>query len=165
MLGTGRATRQFGKHRGGSSDKTPCWSRWIGSIGSCRRAVAARAWPAGTRVEVIAALDFRFWVAIVSYGSPAWDWIGQSADDENSWARKAVEGVAKELTAVGLVATAVVQEGNPKHVLVDEATRLSADCIFVGAKGYSRLERLLIGSVSSSVVATARCSVEIVRQG
>jgi len=29
-------------------------------------AVAARAWPAATQVEVIAALDFRFWAAIAS---------------------------------------------------------------------------------------------------
>lgn len=128
-------------------------------------AIASRTWPVGTRVEVIAALDFRFWAAIVNYGSTAWDWIGQGADDENSWARNAVEAVAEELCAAGLVATAFVQEGNPKHVLVEEAKRLSADCIFVGAKGYSRVQRLLIGSVSSSVVATASCSVEIVRQG
>ena len=38
-----------------------------------------------------------------------------------------------------------------------------ADCIVVGATGLTRVERLLLGSVSSSLAAQAHCSVEIVR--
>ena len=36
--------------------------------------------------------------------------------------------------------------------------------IVLGAKGHSRRERLLLGSVSSAVAARAHCSVEVVRQ-
>jgi nucleotide-binding universal stress UspA family protein len=54
--------------------------------------------------------------------------------------------------------------GDPKRVLVDEAETWSADCIFVGAKGMSRVQRVLLGSVSGAVAARANCSVEVVRR-
>lgn len=127
-------------------------------------AVTARKWPPGTQVHVVAALDLRFWAVMASAGAPGWQ-VGLGEYDEHTWARKAVESVARELTDAGLLATAAVVEGVPKHVLVNEAATWSADCIFVGAKGHSRLERLLIGSVSSAVAARAPCSVEVVRQG
>ena len=50
-----------------------------------------------------------------------------------------------------------------KSLLLEEAERWGADCIFVGARGLNRLERLLLGSVSTAVAARARCSVEVVR--
>ena len=46
---------------------------------------------------------------------------------------------------------------------LEEAERWGADCIFLGAKGHSRFERLLLGSVSTAVSARAHCSVEVVR--
>jgi hypothetical protein len=57
----------------------------------------------------------------------------------------------------------VVKEREPKALLCSEAEGLMADCIFVGARGMGRLERFLIGSVSSGVAARAHCSVEVVR--
>jgi nucleotide-binding universal stress UspA family protein len=75
-----------------------------------------------------------------------------------------VGAVADELRSTGLSVTADVQEGDPKQVLVQEAEKWSADCIFVGAKGHSGMERFLLGSVSASVAAHAHCSVEVVRQ-
>jgi len=55
--------------------------------------------------------------------------------------------------------------GDPKRVLVEESKRWGADCIFVGSMGFSnRVERFLIGSVSSAVAARAHCSVEVVRE-
>jgi nucleotide-binding universal stress UspA family protein len=55
--------------------------------------------------------------------------------------------------------------GDPKHVLVEEAERWGADCIFVVSTGFSsRVERFLIGSVSSAVAARAHCSIQVVRE-
>ena len=59
----------------------------------------------------------------------------------------------------------MVKEREPKALLCSEAEDLMADCIFVGARGMGRLERFLIGSVSSGVAARAHCSVEVVRAG
>ena len=126
-------------------------------------AVASRAWPAGTEVKVVAVLDVKFWTAMAGSGSSAWAWIGEGDDDGRSWAGRAVHKVVEELNASGLVATPVVVEGDPKRLLVEEAERWEADCIVVGAKGHSGLERFLLGSVSAAVAARAHCSVEVVR--
>jgi nucleotide-binding universal stress UspA family protein len=127
-------------------------------------AVASRSWPEGTEVKVVAALDAKFWTALAISGSSAWAWVGEAEDDGRSWAGRAVCKVAEELTAAGLVATPVVVEGDPKRLLLEEAERWEADCVVLGAKGHSGLERFLLGSVSAAVAARAHCSVEVIRQ-
>lgn len=85
--------------------------------------------------------------------------------DDKANARQIVNAVAKDLSRQDVLATPVVADGDPKQVLLKEAERMNADCIFLGAKGHSRMERFLLGSVSAAVAARARCSVEVVRQG
>jgi nucleotide-binding universal stress UspA family protein len=87
-----------------------------------------------------------------------------AGDDARGWACGAVEAVAAELRAAGLTATPVVEEADPKELLLRQAEQWSADCIFVGAKGHGAVARFLLGSVSASVAARASCSVEVVRQ-
>jgi nucleotide-binding universal stress UspA family protein len=56
-----------------------------------------------------------------------------------------------------------VKDGEPKSLLIAEAKSWGADCIFMGARGMGRIERFLLGGVSSAVAARAHCSVEVVR--
>ena len=53
--------------------------------------------------------------------------------------------------------------GSPERRIVETAEEMAADLIVVGSHGYNRWERLLLGSVSDSVVHHAPCSVLIVR--
>ena len=53
--------------------------------------------------------------------------------------------------------------GTPESRIVEMAEQISADLIVMGSHGYNRWERLLLGSVSSSVVHHAPCSVLVVR--
>jgi nucleotide-binding universal stress UspA family protein len=53
--------------------------------------------------------------------------------------------------------------GTPESRIVETAEGMHADLIIVGSHGYNRWERLLLGSVSDSVVHHAHCSVLIVR--
>jgi nucleotide-binding universal stress UspA family protein len=128
-------------------------------------AVAARPWPPRTEVKVVAVLDTRFWTALANPETLAWSWIAPAEEDGRSWACRAVDAVTRELTSAGLEAISLVESGDPKRLLVEEAERWEADCIFVGAKGHGRVERFLIGSVSAAVATRAHCSVEVVRQG
>lgn len=131
-------------------------------------AVAGRVWPAGTEVKVIAALDVRLMSVLASPMPSPWarPWmdVAPVVADARDWARQAVSEVAAELQSAGLAATTLVEVDDPKRLLLQEAERWGADCIFLGAKGHSRLERFLLGSVSSTVAARAACSVEVVRQ-
>lgn len=53
--------------------------------------------------------------------------------------------------------------GTPARRIVEFAEEQAADLIIVGSHGYNRWERLLLGSVSDSIVHHAPCSVLVVR--
>jgi nucleotide-binding universal stress UspA family protein len=125
-------------------------------------AVAQRVWPTGSEFKVITAVDIPLWVELL-LGSGAADSTANNEEHNLSFARPPVQSAVEELRGKNLVATPVIVEGDPKQLLVDEAKRWEADCIFLGAKGRGRLERLLLGSVSAAVAARAHCSVEVVR--
>lgn len=54
--------------------------------------------------------------------------------------------------------------GSPESRIVETAEEMKADMIVVGSHGYNSWERLLLGSVSDSVVHHAPCSVLVVRK-
>ncbi len=114
-------------------------------------AVASRNWKQGTEVTLITAIETFHQYAV-------------EPNVQLKRVRDIQSNAAEKLTAAGLEVTAMVTEEDPKYVLVRQAELLEADCIFLGAKGHRFLERLLIGSVSSSVAARADCSVEVVRR-
>src|SRR5262245_37774735 len=133
------------------------------------QAVAAREWPVGSAVRLVTALDAKMCTAL-AFMRPSGD-MGIEGDkgsegsevDERAWMSKRVEALASPLHTRGLTISSVITEGDPKYVLLEEAERWGADNIFVGARGLSRVERFLLGSVSAAVVARAHCSVEVVR--
>lgn len=53
--------------------------------------------------------------------------------------------------------------GSPDRRLVELAEDEGADLMIVGSHGYNRWEKLLLGSVSDSIVHHAPCSVMVVR--
>ena len=119
------------------------------------RAVAERLWRPGSEARVIAVLDHAMATAV--------EWDDESDAGAQAGVHKMVEAAVEKLRVAGLVVSSVVKEGDPKRVLVEEADEWGADCIFVGARGLRRLERFLLGSVSTSVATRAQCSVEVVR--
>lgn len=79
-------------------------------------------------------------------------------------ARNYVDGVAKNVSErfAGRVA-AHLAVGDPSREILQLATDLEADLIVVGSHGKKTLERMLVGSVSSTVVKKARCAVLVAR--
>lgn len=126
-------------------------------------AVAARTWPRGSEVRLVAVLDAFMSVKPDPQEPSVLKWVGAEEEKDWEWVRKVFEPSAERLRASGLLAAVELRQGNPKHVLVEEAETWGADSIFVGAKGARGVERLLLGSVSAAVAARAHCSVEVVR--
>jgi len=118
--------------------------------------IAERVWRPGSEVRVVVVLDATLLAA-------ALDWISERQTTIPTAVQTMAEAAAEKLRAAGLSANVVSREGDPKHVLLEEAERWDADAIFLGAHGLRRLERLLLGSVATAVAARAMCSVEIVR--
>jgi nucleotide-binding universal stress UspA family protein len=123
--------------------------------------VAQRAWPDETHVRVVTAIDLQLALAIAYDSKFLLDCPDEP--DAATAARCHADAVVRRLSDAGLVTTPLVERGDPKKLLIDEARRWNADAIFVGAKGHNRLERFLLGSVSSAVAARAPCTVEVVR--
>lgn len=71
---------------------------------------------------------------------------------------------AEKLEGKRLTIETAVRNGDARSVIVAEAKKWSADLIVLGSHGYTGIKRLLLGSVASSVVSHAPCSVEIVRR-
>lgn len=117
--------------------------------------VRGRGWPAGTEIRVVTAANWRLQSAPVAMlrglGVPV-----------EVWAEDVAKDAAKRLAGTGFPVSVAVRSGDAKSQIVAEAESWGADCVFVGARGLSRTDRWLLGSVSSAVAMRAPCSVEIV---
>jgi nucleotide-binding universal stress UspA family protein len=127
-------------------------------------AVAARTWPVGSAVRLVTALDAKMCTALAFLRLPGQTGTERSDTDESGWMAETLDAIAAPLYERGLAVSSSITAGDPKQVLLDEAEHWEADALFVGARGLSRVERFLLGSVSAVVAARAHCSVEVVRR-
>jgi nucleotide-binding universal stress UspA family protein len=127
------------------------------------RAIAERTWPPGSTLLLLTAIDPLIATALSSPDSRALDWIHNDDTGEQQWIHRMNQAAADKLRQSGLAVSPLVREGDPRWILVEEAERFEADCLFVGARGLRGIERFLLGSVSATVAARAHCSVEVVR--
>ncbi len=84
-------------------------------------------------------------------------------DEETKQAQALVAKAAETLRSHGIKVTTVVQQGDPKSLIIDSSIEWPADLIVLGSHGRNALDRFLLGSVSEAIARHAPCSVEIVR--
>jgi nucleotide-binding universal stress UspA family protein len=122
---------------------------------SAARFVAQLPWSSGTQVRLISAVE-------ADSMSGRMELEGSNVYKQAS---KAIDGAVAILRDGGgeFEITMEIIEGNPKHVILDEAERWGADLIVVGSHGRRGIQRFLLGSVSQAVALHAPCSVQIVR--
>jgi nucleotide-binding universal stress UspA family protein len=78
-------------------------------------------------------------------------------------ARSALDG-ARAIVGDRLADVHYVEgHGDPADILVQQAKDRNADLIVVGTRGLNVAQRVLLGSVSTSVVHNAHCDVLVVR--
>lgn len=134
-----------------------------GSAGSDHAvaAAAARAWPEGTRLKVVAALEAD---ALADALKGIKEAASGAEDMRTAWIEKKSAAAERRLAGAGLQVSSAVKSGDPRLVLLREARDWGADCIFIGSRGLTGIERFVLGSVSSSVAVHAPCTVEVVRK-
>jgi len=137
-------------------DGSPCSAATV-------RAATERTWPPGSEAYVVTAYDPIVPTAVGQFIPPVVAMVEEGNEGQLESARRMAEEAAEELRRVGLAVSTVVRAGDPKRVLLEEAETLAVDSIFVGARGLSRINRFLLGSVSAAIAARAHCSVEVVR--
>jgi nucleotide-binding universal stress UspA family protein len=125
--------------------------------------VASVAWPAGTIIRIVAALD----VAPALWGGP---WIPAIPIDADQLEEEAVGELTRvlqeatpALEAAGLTVEAELLRGRPSAAIVDDARRWGPDLIVVGSRGHGPVESAVLGSVSAAVVDHATCPVLVAR--
>ncbi len=89
--------------------------------------------------------------------------VEEIEEDRSKQTTELVNQVAKDLSEAGFKSSGVVDFGDAKTKIVDNATKWGADLIMLGSHGWKGLNRFLLGSVSEAVARHAPCSVEIVR--
>lgn len=126
--------------------------------------VARRPWPPDTQVRIISVVEPPAPLVAEPYMGVT-DYFVEIERLNKQQAESTVERAAAVLRegARGVLVSTEVITGSPKRTIVEEAEGLGTDLIVVGSHGYHTWERMLLGSVSQSVAAHARCSVEIVR--
>ena len=120
----------------------------------------------GDAVKIISIVDMAFPMAIDIYGGylPDTTELEKAVRDT---AAKIVEAASDTLNSrlggcqVNL--STEVLFGSPDSRIVETAEEMHADLIIIGSHGYKQWERLLLGSVSDSVVHHAHCSVMVLR--
>ena len=121
---------------------------------------------AGDEVKVISVVDAQVPLAIDVYGGYLPDTTELEKAAKNN-AEKVVEGTSKKVNDMfagkNVVVVSDILYGTPESRIVETAEEMHADLIVIGSHGYKTWERMLLGSVSNSVVHHAPCSVLVVR--
>lgn len=84
-------------------------------------------------------------------------------DNADRTMEDSLQNLKKALGTSGVKITSEILFGSPESRIVETAETINADLIIIGSHGYKSWERLLLGSVSDSVVHHAPCSVMVVR--
>jgi nucleotide-binding universal stress UspA family protein len=122
-------------------------------------AVASRVWPTSSAVRLITAVD-----PVVA--SSRKKNLTAAKGMKREFVEKFMKDASERLRKRSLSVSTQIEEGDPKHMLITAAEEWGADCIFLGASSASNvLERFLLGSVATAIVARAHCSVEVARNG
>lgn len=125
--------------------------------------VAKQFQPRGTQVRllhVVEPISAYISVDIIPHFVPH---IAKVEQERRKEAKILVERAARHLRKAGFKTSEIVEEGDPKTVIIDHAASWHADLIVLGSHGWKGLGRFLMGSVSEAVTRHAGCSVEIVR--
>ncbi len=120
----------------------------------------------GDEVKIVSVVDVAVPLAIDVYGGYLPDTTDlEKAAREN--AEKVCEGTTKKVKDLlgdkNVAVSSDILYGTPESLIVETAEEMRADLIVLGSHGYRAWERLLLGSVSNSVVHHAHCSVLVVR--
>ncbi|MCA1625366.1 MAG: universal stress protein [Acidobacteria bacterium] len=120
----------------------------------------------GDQIKIISVVDMMVPFAIDLYGGnfPSTVDIEKNVREN---VKKVLETTSQKISSllgeVNVIVSTEILYGSPESRIVESAEKMPADLIIVGSRGYNRWERLLLGSVSNTVVQHAHCSVLVVR--
>lgn len=123
--------------------------------------VSARSWPAGTEASVLSVVEDD------DVPEDVWREMGYGTDALRHEMRRRGEQItslaAMRLGEVGIPFQVIIMRGDPASLITLDAWKWSADLILIRANNRTGFRNWLLGSVAKSVLASASCSVNVVR--
>lgn len=123
--------------------------------------------PENTSFKIISAVEFPTMLPsdpFIGASADYYDQIEQAGQNQaKEFVTQAAEQIRSLFSGVSLDLTTEVLDGSPQRVIVEKAENWNADLIVIGSHGRGFWSRTLLGSISSSVVHHAPCSVLVVR--
>src|ERR1041384_4208338 len=120
----------------------------------------------GDEVKIITVIDMAVPMTIDIYGGFLPDTTELEKMARENAARvlqRTAERVKGFCKSEAVAITSDTLFGSPESRIVETAEESKTDLIIIGSHGYNAWERLLLGSISDSVVRHAPCSVLVVR--
>jgi nucleotide-binding universal stress UspA family protein len=123
--------------------------------------MTGRSWPAGTEAQVLSVVDDG------DVPMKVWREEGYRPSAVRLEMEKRGEEISalavERLRGIGIPARVVIMRGDPAYLISFAARKWAADLILIRAHNRKDFRRRLLGSVAKSVVESAPCSVEVVR--
>lgn len=133
-------------------------------------AVGRREWQAGTQVRLVNVREKLSKSKIASLSLHTAEMLNDYQQSRAKRADEMIQWATYRLKAAKLNVSMSIQSGDAKRVLLRDAQKWKADCIFVGTRDFKNSvdfknpsDSFRLGSVSTGIVTDAYCSVEIVR--
>ena len=86
-------------------------------------------------------------------------------EDPDPAVREYMEAAQRKAASEGAEVQTIIQVGKPDDVVLEIADRYKCDTIVVGKSNKSSLDKIILGSVSNSVVKNFDCTVILVGEG
>lgn len=77
-------------------------------------------------------------------------------------AQNRLDSILRENDFAGLKVEKEVLEGEADQVILEEANRGGFDLVVMGNRGFSKIKRFFVGSVTQSVISEAKCPVLVI---
>jgi len=75
-----------------------------------------------------------------------------------------LDNVLKKINLEGITFDKKVVQGEPYEEIIKAATDLECDLIVMGRRGFSKIKRFFVGSVTQRVISDAPCPVLVVKE-
>ena len=121
---------------------------------------------AGDEIKIVSVIDMAVPMAVDIYGGylpDSSEFERTARENAGSILEATVSKLIENFGEVGPNISTEVLFGSPESRIVEAAEELKPDLIVLGSHGYKAWERLLLGSVSDSVLHHVHCSVLVVR--
>lgn len=104
-------------------------------------------------------------VHAVFYDEEEFGTIPEQLEKRKTFGKRICYQAKEEVSAsLGINIESIICEGDPPDTIVEIANAKKADLIAIGTHGRKGIKRLLVGSVTSAVIAGAHCDVLVVKK-